>query len=226
MNLQNIVLIGPGSEWFWTAAQFVAVVISLVAIYGQLKAQSGANFVQRMEALQARWDSPRMAYCRLELALHLRYQEPDPACYLKAMPLLDFFADLYNMEVEGHIRINEIAANWNRSIQEWVAFTEALVRDRREATNNPLIYDLEPLLEKLRGWEKKRGMPPLDLDEAGFPVLLDEAIGRNRAVLVRELAWGEGQIPDLPTAPRPARVRDARSGSCPRRSRAGGRGPG
>ena len=29
----GMALIGPGSEWFWTMAQFAAVVVTLVAIY-------------------------------------------------------------------------------------------------------------------------------------------------------------------------------------------------
>jgi hypothetical protein len=39
INTDGLALIGPGSEWFWAAAQFVVVVVSLVGIYSQLQAQ-------------------------------------------------------------------------------------------------------------------------------------------------------------------------------------------
>src|SRR5438105_892096 len=164
INSNGLVLIGPGSEWFWSALQFMVVSVTLLAIYRQIRGQGAANFMQRMETLNDRWSSPRMAHTRLEVALRLRYTQPDAACYLKALPILDFFADLRNLEIEGYIGLEEIAANWGRTIQEWVAFTAPLVDARRNATNNLKIYDLEPLIAKLRAWERKRGATPPHLD--------------------------------------------------------------
>ena len=199
INTDGLVLAGPGSEWFWSAAQFAAIVVSLIAIYRQIKAQGASNYVQRIDTLHARWASPRMTYSRLELALHLRYQEPDAACYLKALPLLDFFADLYNMELNGYITADEIAANWGRSIQEWVACTAPLVQARRQQTGNPVIYDLDPLIAKIRAWEAKRGTGPAPrLEPDTIPSLLDAAIDRARAFLQQEAAWQSGHIPERP----------------------------
>jgi hypothetical protein len=39
INTDGLALIGPGSEWFWTALQFTALAITFVAIYRQLRAQ-------------------------------------------------------------------------------------------------------------------------------------------------------------------------------------------
>lgn len=39
INTEGLALIGPGSEWFWTALQFTALAITFVAIYRQLQAQ-------------------------------------------------------------------------------------------------------------------------------------------------------------------------------------------
>lgn len=39
INTDGLVLIGPGSEWFWTALQFTALAITFVAIYRQLRTQ-------------------------------------------------------------------------------------------------------------------------------------------------------------------------------------------
>lgn len=201
INTDGLVLIGPGSEWFWAAAQFVAVVVSLAAIYRQLRAQGAANFIQRMQTLETRWSSPRMAFTRLEVAMHLRYEHPDPACYLKAMPILDFFADLQNLEIEGYISIEEIAANWGRSLQEWAAFTSPLVVARRKSAGGLKIYDFEPLLIKLRAWDRKRGFVPLQADGESLRALLDEAIDGASATLRQEAAWQSGRIPEMPVRP-------------------------
>jgi hypothetical protein len=39
INTDGLALIGPGSEWFWTALQFTALAITFIAIYRQLQAQ-------------------------------------------------------------------------------------------------------------------------------------------------------------------------------------------
>ena len=39
INIDGLALIGPGSEWFWTALQFSALAITFVAIYRQLRTQ-------------------------------------------------------------------------------------------------------------------------------------------------------------------------------------------
>jgi len=39
INTDGLALIGPGSEWFWTALQFTALAVTLIAIYRQLRTQ-------------------------------------------------------------------------------------------------------------------------------------------------------------------------------------------
>ena len=39
INTDGMALIGPGSEWFWTMLQFVALAITFYAIYRQFRAQ-------------------------------------------------------------------------------------------------------------------------------------------------------------------------------------------
>jgi len=202
INTEGLFLIGPGSEWFWTALQFFVVAISLWAIYRQVEGQSAANFLQRMEMLNNVWASPRMSFIRLDAAIHLRYGEPDQECYQKARPILDFFADLQNLEVERFIRVKEIHANFGGSMQEWVAFTKPLVDARRKAAGSAHIYNLEPLLEKLREFERKQGIEPERLDDSTIPGLLDEAIARASTALRQEKAWQSGTIPSIPAVPK------------------------
>ncbi len=51
---------GPGSEWFWSMAQFLVVTITLIAIYRQLSAQRSANALQLIVSLNDQWDGDRM----------------------------------------------------------------------------------------------------------------------------------------------------------------------
>jgi hypothetical protein len=39
INTNGMAFLGPGSEWFWTALQFIALAITFYAIYRQLRGQ-------------------------------------------------------------------------------------------------------------------------------------------------------------------------------------------
>jgi hypothetical protein len=48
INTNDLVLIGPGSEWFWIMAQFVALAVTGLAIIRQLRAQRSAAVFDQM----------------------------------------------------------------------------------------------------------------------------------------------------------------------------------
>jgi hypothetical protein len=79
INTSGLALIGPGSEWFWSMAQFVVVTATLVAIYRQLKAQGAANALGKLQFLEDRWNADRMSYARLTTALSLKTGLARPA---------------------------------------------------------------------------------------------------------------------------------------------------
>jgi len=206
VNLEGSAIFGPGSEWFWAMASFVVVVISLVGIYRQLRAQGSANAVQRIEALQGVYDSERMAYSRLALALDLRYEERSLRTYEKARPLLDFFANLGELFEAGYLSVAEISNSWGRAIQIWGALLAPTVEHQRELEGVPDLYDLSRLVTALHEFEAKRGTPRLRLDQPKLSELLDYAIETNTAMLRLEQEWKSGVIPTAPPAPD---VRDA-----------------
>jgi hypothetical protein len=58
-------ILGPGSEWFWTMLQFLALVITFFAIYRQLRVQRSANVFEQMTALDREYDEERLKRERL-----------------------------------------------------------------------------------------------------------------------------------------------------------------
>jgi hypothetical protein len=191
-------LIGPGSEWFWAAAQFVVVVVSLFGIYRQLRSQGAANAVQRIETLEGEWTSPKMTHARLVLALHLKYESQDLAGFFKARPILDFFVNLGNLHDWGFLSLDEIDSTWGQAIPVWTALIGSLVDVARANDGRANIYDLDSLIARLRGLQRKKGMEPPPLDEATLARMLDWAIAANTASLEQEAAWQSGKIPAAP----------------------------
>jgi hypothetical protein len=198
VNWEDSALFGPGSEWFWSMASFVVVVVSLGGIYRQLRAQGSANAVQRIESLQGKYDSERMAYARLALALDLKYEEGSGRTFEKGRPLLDFFANVDDLYGAGYLSVEEIASSWGRSIQIWTALLAPTVEHQRELEGVPDLYDTSRLSSALVALEAKRGTPPLRLDDSRLSELLGYAIESNTALLRFEQTWKSGVIPTPP----------------------------
>ena len=81
----GLVLVGPDSEWFWTAFSGIVVAISLVAVFRQLRLQVGQKMRDDAAAMEARYYSERFLRYRLQVALARRdgvgvEDMPDGAC--------------------------------------------------------------------------------------------------------------------------------------------------
>ena len=59
INTDGMAFIGPGSEWFWTALQFIALAITFFAIYRQLRAQRSASLFDQMTSWHREFDDVR-----------------------------------------------------------------------------------------------------------------------------------------------------------------------
>jgi hypothetical protein len=199
INWQGSAIFGPGSEWFWSMAQFVVVVVTLGGIYRQLRTQGAANALQRIDFLQGQWSSERLTYSRLALCLHLRHEGIGSATYAKAMPLADFIENLYDLYEQGYVSLKELAYSWGRSIQIYWAFLAPAIEQQRLEDGDPLLYlGFERLNTLLRQRDVKGGTRPLNLDPSTFPDLLDEVIRRNTEKLRQEQGWKSGVIPTAP----------------------------
>jgi hypothetical protein len=195
-------LIGPGSEWFWSAAQFIIITISLAAIYLQLRAQGASNFLQRVETLQGEWESPAMSHARLTLPLQLRHAGPRDQGWVKAKPIADYFANIWSLYDRREIKVDEIGANWGRQMEIYSVLLQPLIYARREMEGVPNLYDwLERSPEILRKWEISRGIPPLDVSKESQRAFLDHTIRLLTERLRQRRDLQSGVIPGPPAAP-------------------------
>ena len=54
INTKGMAFFGPGSEWFWAALQFTALLITFVAIYRQLRITRSARAVEQVAGVHPR----------------------------------------------------------------------------------------------------------------------------------------------------------------------------
>ena len=72
INIDGMALIGPGSEWLWTAVSGLVLAVTFIAFYRQLRRQNAANAVARIVALQGEWTKTTSLPARLQTAIELR----------------------------------------------------------------------------------------------------------------------------------------------------------
>lgn len=65
LNTDGLTLFGPGSEWLWTMAQFVALTGTGFAIYRQLRALRFGNELSFRKSVDDEWMTERMVRFRL-----------------------------------------------------------------------------------------------------------------------------------------------------------------
>lgn len=183
---------GPGSEWFWAAAQFVVVVISLGGIYRQLRAQGTANAFHQMATLHERWDSERLIRARLALASH--YRSGDEGTRPPLVPICDFFEDIALLEERRHLSRKDVWEDWSRTIEFWWSVLAPAVHERRSLYPGD-FEGFEGLNRLLLELDRKAGRVN-EFDPATISRILDDLVEGLSASLRLELESRTGVMPD------------------------------
>jgi hypothetical protein len=198
INTAGLVLVGPGSEWFWSMAQFFAVVITLLGIYRQLKAQGAANALEKMKFIEDRWDSDWMSHVRLLSALSVKYDNPPKGLGPAMVELANFWETLAGLVEDGHIRLSDVAG-WGRSCQMWWALMKPAIEAERTVQQAPIYESWEGLERLMRAHDANRGVP-YQLDPTTLPRIVDFAIRVNAGRRRMAQDFKAGVIPAVPEA--------------------------
>ncbi len=68
----ELVLFGPGSEWFWAALSGIATAVTLLAILRQLRIQASQAAIEQVASFDREWMSERFVTYRLDVYLALQ----------------------------------------------------------------------------------------------------------------------------------------------------------
>ncbi len=199
INTDGLALIGPGSEWFWTALTGVVLAVTFLAIYRQLSIARSANAFAQLDRIGNEWDSERMTRHKLEILLALRdgtdaANVPSGAAgYVR-----DFWDDVGLLVREGHVDRRLVYESFNTPCRSWwAALAPAIRRLRVDAHDPRLSQHHEWLVGVMAEMDSKAGMSP-QLDDAFLASTFEERIARHRyelrvaeelrAVIVRPLS--------------------------------------
>jgi hypothetical protein len=170
----NIILLGQGSEWFWSAVQAVLVLVSALFLYRQLVAQSRADVVSAIESIWARFDSHEMLQIRARVAAY--YLDGGRGLNGDVQILLGFWE-----QVGTYVRLKSLPLDaFSLSFVYYIDYYQEAFRGgirsyRAEMKDFFFFSDMEMACEKMRGYMQRQGQPiPVPKDEHLMQFFRDE----------------------------------------------------
>jgi len=201
INTDGLALIGPGSEWFWSALMVIALATTFFAIYRQLSEQRASNAFEQLQTLTDRWSSERMRSIRLRLALALK-QGDDPDIEVLAATVWDFFEQLGFLHRQGYLDTEVLASGVGVDVVRWWTVLAAYVEQVRAEYGAQQGADFERLASRMRAGMAQSGILEFKTDPASVASRLDWIIARQTQALRLERAITAGVIPEAPAAAR------------------------
>jgi hypothetical protein len=117
VSTDPIVLVGPGSEWFWSMAQFVVVAVTLIGIYYQLRLQRAANAFEQLNRIETEWNSEYLMRVRITVGLALKSGERPSILGLGS--IAQFWEGVASLVRGGHIDARVVYESLGNSMRYW-----------------------------------------------------------------------------------------------------------
>ena len=182
INTDGLALIGPGSEWFWTAISGVILAVTFLAIYRQLSGQRAASAFEQTHALQERWDSERMVTIQWRLAVALKNGSKADVEALSGQVIL-FFENLAELDAKGYVERGLVADVFAVDAIRWWTLVSPSIFAAREEYGPGLGHGFERLVAESRTVLAARGVTAIKEDPASTAARLDWMLPRLEARL-------------------------------------------
>lgn len=180
INTNGMVLIGPGSEWFWTAVSGLVLGVTFFAIYRQLALARSANAFEQIERMSARWDSELAARHKLAILEAIEAGTPFDAIPEASATFIGNFWEQNSALVRaGHVDLKIMYPQFGPSIRYWHAVLDQNTR-RYRAENQVRVFEyFDWLAEQMTRVDHAKGVK-VAIDEAYIHATLQGRIRRFR----------------------------------------------
>ena len=197
VNMQGVVLIGPGSEWFWTMLSGLVLTLTFVAIYRQLRAQRAASIFAQFNTIAAQWDTKAFRYARLYALLDLEHRAVTDGAPASAMTVAMWFEVLGLQVRRGHVDGRDVATTYAEATLSWWTVLKPFIEHDRARWAAPAhLEDFEALaLRMAAGWERMFGRPYEEIEP------IQDRIERLTRALMRDRDAERGVIPERRAEP-------------------------
>ena len=210
INTEGLTLLGPGSEWLWTAISGIVLALTFVAIYRQLRLQRSAAAIEHAQALSREWLSEQMARNRVAVLEALRDDREVPPYANRFIG--NFWERIGFLVRAGYMDLAVVDETFG-DVSTWWRWLAPTTQSVRSLTDNPRIGEhFEWLAAALDGRDRKRGIPAPDVARLLPHTLTENLEAVRTAEELRAVAM-------RPSSPSKLGVHVAGSGDPPRRRR-------
>jgi len=142
INTEEMALIGPGSEWFWTALSGIVLAVTFLAIYRQLRMQRSQSAREQLAAIRREYGSERLIRHKLACAYAIR-DGVDPAHIPEgsADEISGFWDGIAELARAGHIDTATLHNTYGASCEFWWANLAPIVARERAEGDDPGYYE-------------------------------------------------------------------------------------
>jgi len=165
INTDGMALIGPGSEWFWTALSGIVLAVTFIAIYRQLSMARSAGAREQLASIDREFLSERMMRYQLAIFIALRDgTEPADLQVGAVSALANWWETVGQLVRSGDLDLKTFYPQYSIHAQAWWAILAPSVRRLRVEQGNPHNYeDNEWLAGKMAELDRRKGRPAADV---------------------------------------------------------------
>ncbi len=170
INTDGMAIIGPGSEWFWTAFSGIVLAVTFLAIYRQLRLQADQAAIEQLDKRTREYGSERMVRCKLEVLTALRDgvdRAHLPGAF--AEPMAIHWEDMGTAVRGKHLSAEAVWKSHSNQVQfAWGLLSPTLLRWRGPEDGENIFEDFEWLAATMATMDRRAGVnwayaePPTD----------------------------------------------------------------
>jgi hypothetical protein len=185
INLEDLVILGPGSEWLWTMVSGIVLAVTFLAIYRQLSLQRDAAAIEQVRIIYREWADERMSRAKLE-TLSLIRDGAEPARVLTAgVDIGDFWEGYAYLVKAGNIDRRLMYDSLGPAARIWWGLLASTARAAREEADDQGVWiDFEWLAGIFAEFDRAAGEPAA-YDAAYIARRLPDLIATNRTAVAR-----------------------------------------
>lgn len=160
INTDAMTFIGPGSEWFWTALSGIITVVTLLAIYRQLRLQAHASAIEQLAEFRREAYSEQMLRYELDVMVALRdHKDPADVPEAAVLGIGDYWENMAFLARAGH-RDTKLFWRYDSASAQivWAWLAPCVRKARAESRFGfPSYHDLEWLAGVMAEMDRRAG---------------------------------------------------------------------
>jgi hypothetical protein len=133
-------LVGPDSLWFWQALQAIAVTVSLLMIWRQLRLQRYKNMLDVLTYLDQTWSEERLVFARLIVCRAYTEKKGLHDINFRQEPLYSFFENIGLLVRKRVLDPDVIWESYSQPIEYYWCMLETSVHNFRAAGHDNTWY--------------------------------------------------------------------------------------